>query len=80
MIEICRKKSGSHTFVGVGSSSSLWKFKQDTSKRDIAAMFIIDELPFKFVENEGFWIFVNRIQPKFAIPCRNMLRNDCYKL
>lgn len=43
-------------------------------------MFIIGELPFKFVELEAFRKFVSRIQPKFLIPSRNTLREDCYKL
>ncbi|KAF7852070.1 hypothetical protein BT93_L0598 [Corymbia citriodora subsp. variegata] len=76
-----RQKSASNELVGVGTSisASPWKFDQETSRKDLAAMFIIGELPFKFVELEAFRKFVCRIQPKFLIPSRNTLRENCYK-
>ena len=73
-----RQKYASGQHVGVGSSP--WKFDQDASRKELATMFIFGELPFKFVENEGFRRFVYRIQPKFSLPMRNTLRSECYAL
>ncbi|KAK3439231.1 hypothetical protein EUGRSUZ_C03864 [Eucalyptus grandis] len=72
------QKSASNELVGVGSSilARPWKFDQNASRKDLAAMFIIGELPFKFMELEVFRKFMSRIQPKFFIPSRNTLRED----
>nr|KAJ0188729.1 hypothetical protein LSAT_V11C900492210 [Lactuca sativa] len=46
-------------------------------------MIIIDELPFKTVEQEGFCDLVNMLQPQFQIPSRTTITNDrleIYKL
>lgn len=75
-----RRKIAADQLVRVGSSSSPWKFDQNASKKELAIMFILDGLPFKFVEHEGFQRFVNRIQPKFIIPSRDMLRQYCFEL
>lgn len=75
-----RQRSASSQVVGGSSSSGPWKFDQDASRKELAIMFILSELPFKLVEHEGFHRFVNRIQPKFLIPSRNTLRHDCYDL
>ncbi|XP_017233495.1 zinc finger BED domain-containing protein RICESLEEPER 4-like [Daucus carota subsp. sativus] len=47
-----------------------WHFDQKTSRHKLAAMIIIDELPFRFVEGEGFKDFMNTTQPLFKMPSR----------
>ena len=46
----------------------------------IAKMIIKDELPFRFVEGEGFQDFVRTVVPRFLIPSRCTVMNDCVKL
>ena len=45
------KEDGSIDHVTV---SSCWKFDPEVSRKELAKMTIIDELPFMFVEHEGF--------------------------
>ncbi|KAL0340775.1 UNVERIFIED_CONTAM: putative AC transposase [Sesamum radiatum] len=57
-----------------------WKFDQEATRKALARMIIIDELPFKFVENEGFRQFVSVACPEFIIPSRTAIIGDCYRL
>lgn len=43
-------------------------------------MIIIDELPFGFVEREGFKKFMSQAQPLFRIPSGRTITRDCYAL
>ncbi|KAM3217358.1 hypothetical protein P3L10_026801 [Capsicum annuum] len=43
-------------------------------------MIILNELPFRFVEREGFKHFVNILQPQFRIPSRKTVTRDCFDL
>lgn len=43
-------------------------------------MLILDELPFKFVEREGFCFFCKAMNPHFIIPSRFTAARDCYTL
>ncbi|KAI8550632.1 hypothetical protein RHMOL_Rhmol06G0122000 [Rhododendron molle] len=45
-------------------------FSVDASKRALARMIIIDELPFSFVEGEGFRDFISVVQPMWNPPRR----------
>lgn len=40
----------------------------------------MDELPFSFVEKEGFKKFINKVQPLFWIPSRRRITRGCYEL
>ncbi|KAJ9546987.1 hypothetical protein OSB04_019530 [Centaurea solstitialis] len=57
-----------------------WKFDQKACRKAIAKMIITDELPFKFVENEGFRKCMKKIQPLFSVPSRTTIWRDCYQL
>ncbi|XP_074568451.1 zinc finger BED domain-containing protein RICESLEEPER 2-like [Curcuma longa] len=57
-----------------------WKFDQDASRKALARMIIMDELPFKFVESEGFRTFMTMVCPKFRIPSRWTVARDCIEL
>ena len=46
----------------------------------IAKMIIKDELPFRFVEGEGFQDFMKTIEPRFQIPSRYTVIKDYVKL
>ncbi|CAL1411693.1 unnamed protein product [Linum trigynum] len=43
-------------------------------------MIIIDELPFRYVEHEGFKRFMARVCPMFVLPSRQTVREDCIKV
>ncbi|KAH0634432.1 hypothetical protein KY290_037845 [Solanum tuberosum] len=57
-----------------------WKFEQEQCRRALCRMVIVDELPFKFVEKEGFRNFMKVAQPRFKIPSRTTVTRDCFKL
>ncbi|XP_070036181.1 zinc finger BED domain-containing protein RICESLEEPER 1-like [Nicotiana tomentosiformis] len=57
-----------------------WKFDQALSRRALAQMIILDELPFSFVEKEGFRKFIGVTIPQFQIPSCRTLARDCYEL
>ena len=42
-------------------------------------MIIVDELPFRFVEHEGFIYYMNVVEPMFPISSRVIVAKDCMK-
>lgn len=44
-----------------------WSFDQDMIRKALSRMVIVDELPFKFVEGEGFKNFILSTCPRFKI-------------
>ncbi|KAM3284266.1 zinc finger BED domain-containing protein RICESLEEPER 2-like [Capsicum chacoense] len=60
------------------SSGEYWKFEQEVVRRVLVKMIIVDELPFSFVENEGFKKFMSIAKPLFRIPSRRIITRDCY--
>uniref|UniRef100_A0A3Q7J6F8 BED-type domain-containing protein n=1 Tax=Solanum lycopersicum TaxID=4081 RepID=A0A3Q7J6F8_SOLLC len=57
-----------------------WKFDQEECRKALCRMVIIDELPFRFVEKEGFKQFMKVAQPCFHIPSRTTVTRDCFNL
>ena len=57
-----------------------WKFDQEYSRKLFALMMILNELPFRFVEREGFKRFVGSLCPRFKIPSRFTMSRDCSAL
>ncbi|CAN0899662.1 Putative AC transposase [Linum grandiflorum] len=43
-------------------------------------MILLDELPFRFVEHEGFRRFMLCVCPMFKIPGRKTVREDCFRM
>ena len=43
----------------------------------LSRMIIVDELPFRFVEHDGFIYFMGVVEPKFLVPT---VTRDCIKL
>ena len=56
------------------------KYNATKIRLAIAKMIIKDELPFRFVEAEGFQDFMKTIEPRFQIPSRYIVMKDCVKL
>jgi hypothetical protein len=67
---------------GEGSVGNLViaKYNGQKIRTAIAKMIIVDELPFKFVDGEGFQDFMKTVEPRFSIPSRFTVMKDCYKL
>ncbi|KAF7139229.1 hypothetical protein RHSIM_Rhsim07G0226600 [Rhododendron simsii] len=52
-------------------------FSAEACKRALAKMIIIDELPFSFVEGEGFKHFIEVVQPMWNPPGRLVMAKQC---
>ncbi|XP_058226607.1 zinc finger BED domain-containing protein RICESLEEPER 2-like [Rhododendron vialii] len=52
-------------------------FSVDACKRALAKKIIIDELPFSFVEGEGFKQFIEVVQPMWKPPGRLVMAKNC---
>jgi hypothetical protein len=68
--------------VGEGSCGNLVIAKYNASKINaaISKMIIVEELPFRFVEGEGFKDFMKTIEPRFSIPSHFTMMRDCVRL
>ncbi|KAK1365063.1 hypothetical protein POM88_040624 [Heracleum sosnowskyi] len=56
----------------------VWKFDARIARNALAKMIVLDELPFKFVDGEGFKEFIAAVCPKFHISSRWTIARDCY--
>lgn len=67
---------------GTSSNSTIVavNFDVDVSRQALARMIIVDELPFSFVENEGFRYFMSVTQPRLPLPGRLAIARDCLNL
>ncbi|KAL5815936.1 hypothetical protein ACOSQ3_024314 [Xanthoceras sorbifolium] len=65
---------------GVTGSVSTYSFSKEECRRALTEMIIINELPFRFVENRGFWKFCSLLCPTFEVPSRRTIVRDLYKL
>ena len=62
------------------SELSCWEFNQELCRKALARMLIVDEIPFSYVEREGFRYFCKVLNPKFLLPSRPTVTRDCYLL
>ncbi|KAL0288422.1 UNVERIFIED_CONTAM: hypothetical protein Sangu_2660100 [Sesamum angustifolium] len=68
---------------GAENDSAFGKIKKlDTEgiRKFLAKMVIIDELPFKMVEGEGFRAYSQALEPRFVVPSHITVARDCMKL
>lgn len=63
-----------------GNQASTWKFDQEVCCKSLARMIILCELPFSFVEKEGFKMFVNDLNSRFHVVCRKTITTDCFQM
>ncbi|KAK2639889.1 hypothetical protein Ddye_027684 [Dipteronia dyeriana] len=68
------------TMSGFEITLGVSKFDQLRCRRVLAEMLILDELPFKFVENRGFQRFCFELCPLFDLPSRRTIVRDLYQL
>jgi len=71
---LANKKSEGKTAIGN------YIFDQESSRKDLVEMVVLHEHPLSIVEQVGFKVFVNNLQPLFKIPTRNTVRRDVLKL
>ncbi|WRX10852.1 zinc finger protein [Theobroma cacao] len=67
-------------FQSGDGSIGTWKFSQEAIRKSLAKMIIRDELPFRFVEREGFKEFVATSCPRFIVPSRWTVARDCFNI
>lgn len=66
---------------GEGFNVVATSFSMEAARKDLAEMVIIDELPFRFVENYGFRKFCRILQPKFLnIPSRQTVARNVIQI
>ena len=51
-------------------------YSEEKIRLALARMIIIDELPFKFVERQGFQEFMEIVEPRFPIPHRTTITRE----
>jgi hypothetical protein len=56
------------------------KYSEKKIREAISKMIIVDELPFTFVESQGFQEFMKTIESRFPTPSRYTVMKDCVKL
>jgi hypothetical protein len=68
--------------VSKGSMGNIVIAKYNAKKIRVAIskMIIVNELPFRFVEGEGFQEFMKTVEPRFYIHSRYTVMKDCVKL
>ena len=55
-------------------------YSKERVRLALARMIIIDELPFKFVERQGFQEFMEIVEPRFPIPHHTTIARACIKI
>ncbi|XP_019181603.1 PREDICTED: zinc finger BED domain-containing protein RICESLEEPER 4-like [Ipomoea nil] len=65
---------------GVMGELGTWVFNQETIRRALCEMIIIDELPFRFVDGIGFRRFILVACPRFQIPSRWTVSKDIFQI
>ena len=53
------------------------KFSIKRIQMALVRMIIVDELPFRFVERDGFIYFMGVVEPRFPMPPYLMVARDC---
>ncbi|CAN6196343.1 unnamed protein product [Urochloa humidicola] len=56
------------------------KYSVEACRKALADMIIIDEMPFRSVEGEGFKRYSMVLQPKFELPSRITVARDCMQV
>ncbi|XP_031131905.1 zinc finger BED domain-containing protein RICESLEEPER 2-like [Ipomoea triloba] len=72
--------SGLTESEGAAGVLGTWVFDQELIRRALCEMIIVDELPFRFVEGQGFRKFILVCCPMFKIPSRWTVSRDILKI
>ena len=55
-------------------------YSEERIRLALVRMIVIDKLPFKFVEHQGFQEFMEIVQPSFPIPHHTTIARACMKI
>ena len=55
-------------------------YSEERIRLALARMIVIDEMPFKFVEHQGFQEFMEIVEPRFPISYRTTIAKACMKI
>lgn len=55
-------------------------FNKETCRNALSKMIVLDELPFKFVQGEGYKHFLSVACPRFSTPSRKTIARDIFLL
>jgi len=55
-------------------------YNYEKCRKALGRMIILDELPFNFIENQGFKSFCKVMQPRFDVSSRLTIWRDCLKI
>jgi hypothetical protein len=55
-------------------------YNYEKCRKALGRMIILDELPFNFIENQGFKSFCKVMPPRFDVSSRLMIWRDCLKI
>ncbi|CAN7127878.1 unnamed protein product [Brassica rapa subsp. narinosa] len=74
------KSSGNQQVLAGDSSGVLTAIKYDASlfRRSVNEMIVLNELPFSFVESEGFRRFCHNVLPMYTVHCRRTATEDIF--
>ncbi|KAJ0264749.1 HAT protein [Hirschfeldia incana] len=74
------KESGSQPVLGSDNSGVLTTIKYDAGlfRRSVNEMIVLNELPFYFVESEGFRRFCHNVLPMYTVHCRRTATEDIF--
>ncbi|CAI0448983.1 unnamed protein product [Linum tenue] len=64
----------------VGDGLRLASFSTSEARKALARMIVIDEMPFRTVDGEGFRNYSMTFQPKFSLPSRKTVQRDFFKI
>ncbi|CAN0881407.1 Putative AC transposase [Linum grandiflorum] len=65
---------------GEGSEKGDWDPVLEAARKGLAEMVIVDKLPYKFLEQDGFKHFMSFACPGFKIPTEETVMADCHQL
>ncbi|GJZ61849.1 zinc finger BED domain-containing protein RICESLEEPER 2 [Tanacetum coccineum] len=78
LCKFCNKTLAAHGASGT-SSLQTWKHDESRIKKALINMFVVAELPFKFVEHEVFVEYTKACNGRFVLPSRHKLSKDAAK-
>ena len=73
LLSFTKKEDGSNSLVAVS-------WTKEKAREYLAKYIVLDELPFRHVEGEGFRQYSHYMNPKFDPPSRITIARDIYNL
>ena len=65
---------------GEGGNLVVVQFNKEACRKTVAKYLVLDELPFRHIEGEGFKQLVHTLQPRFVPVSRTTVARDIYQM